>query len=159
MVILQLAVLRMYNTDFLKDFWVNFSGHNCVSLWNLVAECEIYVSDFHRERCWEHWITLADRDVRSARNEALIRLRRVALASTIHQFNAVKDELTTSQVWQNSSSLQNWFETTWLNEPKACVFVLNCLHILAMASCCFFLMLIFCAYWQEICCCLHERKS
>jgi hypothetical protein len=85
-----------------------------------VTECEVYVSDYHRERCWERWMTFTDSDLQIVRSEVLVRLRRVALATALYQYNIVKDELTASQVWQRNSSLQKWFEATWLNKPSVC---------------------------------------
>jgi hypothetical protein len=78
------------------------------------------MSDYHRERCWEHWIALADSGLQTVRSEVLVRLRRVALAAAVYQYNAVKDELTASLVWQRNSSLQKWFEASWLKKPSVC---------------------------------------
>ena len=82
------------------------------------ADCEVYISDYHRERNWQHWLSLADKAIYSVRNEILTRLRRVATVTADYQFNTVKGELLASSVWKNNPSLQKWFEGTWLTEPK-----------------------------------------
>ena len=81
-------------------------------------DCRVYFCDFHREQAWERWLSLTEHGACSHREEILCRIRRIATAGNKELFYQAVDDLKNSEVWKNSSKVQNWFSKTWLPEHK-----------------------------------------
>jgi hypothetical protein len=82
--------------------------------------CEVYICDFHREQCWERWVSMTKHGVTSVKDQVLAYLRQIASATTVQEYYDAVKRLTDSSIWKQHASLQQWFEKTWLPEHKVC---------------------------------------
>ena len=86
----------------------------------MFSGCEVYICEFHRQQAWERWVALAKHGVRSIKDEVLARLRQIADARTLPEYNSLVAKLKNDNIWLKHTSLQHWFEKTWLHESKVC---------------------------------------
>jgi hypothetical protein len=84
----------------------------------VTADCEVYISDSHRERCWAQWISSSEEGIKSVRQEVFSRLRNLALSGVAYQFEVIKTELMKTRVWRANPSFQKWFTTIQLVKAK-----------------------------------------
>ena len=121
----------MLNIATLKHYWSMVNGHailnsccNCDFIYFFsYAGCEAYICDFHREQCWERWVSLVKHGVSSVKDEVLAHLRQIAKASTVEGYKSAVSRLKNSNLWHSHITLQQWFEKTWLPQRK--VYTIN----------------------------------
>lgn len=87
----------------------------------VIAECEVYICDFHREQSWIRWAALSKHGVSSVRDELLALLRRIARATTVDGYEQCVQQLQAHDLWKSSKALQQWFGNTWLHERKVII--------------------------------------
>ena len=80
----------------------------------LVPGCEVFVSDFHREKLWRDWFAQQEPDMDSTlRDKTLELMRKMARAPTRDQYEMALKALQGCEGWISSVKLQSWFATVW----------------------------------------------
>ena len=82
----------------------------------------VLLCDFHREQAWERWVSKHAHGVVAFKEEVLVKLRRIAHASTTMEYESAVTALKDWHVWNTNSSLRNWFQETWLAEREVSFF-------------------------------------
>lgn len=63
------------------------------------------LSDFHREQAWERWLSTTSNGMRSVKELVLLRLRRIANAETLLEFDKSVKNLQASDLWHGENSI------------------------------------------------------
>ena len=76
--------------------------------------------DFHREQAWKRWLSTTANGMRSVKGLVLPRLRRIANAHTIDEYNQAVHDLMECDEWKAESSekFRNYIMKTWLPVHK-----------------------------------------
>ena len=84
----------------------------------IIADCHVYICDFHREQAWERWAAKKDNGVLMEKETLLCHLRRAARAETIPKYNEAVDALKSLTLWKENPKLRNWLNNIWLKICK-----------------------------------------
>ena len=76
--------------------------------------------DFHREQAWERWLSTTSNGMRSIKELVLPRLRRIANAFSLEEFEKAVGDLKNSDVWkaEHCGKFRQWMSKTWLPAHK-----------------------------------------
>ena len=79
-------------------------------------ECKVVLCDYHREQAWERWLTTTANGMRSIKSFVLPRLRRIANAQSVKQYEQTVSDLKESDEWKadTSEKFRNYVSKTQL---------------------------------------------
>ena len=78
-----------------------------------ISEAAIKLCEFHREKNWKEWCSKISHGVADNQQAVRTMLRRIAHAKTQVECDLALHALKTSQPWQSSQHLRNYFTITW----------------------------------------------
>ena len=110
-----LAVLSKWNPNWKPPFFMtDFDEKEINAVEKVFPQCNVYLCDFHREQAWTRWVNKKEHGAFHIKEEVLARLRRIANAETVEDYEKAVNSLKESTVWKLYSSVQSWFSNYWL---------------------------------------------
>lgn len=123
-----LQILTQWNPEWNpKFFMVDYSEAEMSAIKTTFPECEAYLSDFHREQCWERWVKERKHGLSPTDADMLlVLLRKCAWApmatdkgySIEHHYLEEVSKLKKSMFWIENHQVREWLESKWLSIPK-----------------------------------------
>ena len=116
-----IRILADWNPDWKpRYFMTDFDEKEINALESVFPTCNVYLCDFHREQAWTRWVTKKEHQVSHVKDEVLARLRKIAHAETLKDFEDAVEELHKSTIWKRYIKLRNWFNVYWYPHHKVC---------------------------------------
>ncbi|XP_041373785.1 uncharacterized protein LOC121386837, partial [Gigantopelta aegis] len=114
-----LHILKSWNSKWSPSYFMtDYSEAEINAIESVFQGCHVYLCDFHREQAWERWARTVSHGVSGNREDIRSKLRRIARASLVSEYETAVCDLKLSKVWKSNKQLQNWFERNWLNQSK-----------------------------------------
>jgi len=89
--------------------------------------------DFHREQCWDRWLSTCTNGIRQDKELVLGMLRNIAKAETENDFEKQMHVIKESEIWlsKGATRLRSWLTKTWFSNYKVSGILKrnNCLSI------------------------------
>ena len=89
-------------------------------VFKIFLECRVLLCDFHREQAWDRWLSATSNNMRPVKELVLPRLRRIANAESLDEFNKSVASLEASDEWNGDhcAKFRQWMSKTWLPSHK-----------------------------------------
>ena len=108
----------------------DYSEAELLALNQVFPKCKTYLCDFHREQCWQRWISDRKHGLSAADGDLILSLlRKMVLAESGkpkglpvgHFYHEAEEQLRKSSVWLQNKKVQSWLESKWLAIPQVCM--------------------------------------
>ena len=94
-------VIKEWNPAWKPQLWMtNYSEAELLAIQQVFPEANIFLCDFHRERCWQQWVRDKNHGLNSEDGALLLsQLRKMAYAENVANYNDAEEQLRQSELW------------------------------------------------------------
>ena len=113
-------VIKEWNPAWKPQLWMtDYSEAELLAIQQVFPEANIFLCDFHRERCWQQWVRDKNHGLNSEDGALLLsQLRKMAYAENVANYNDAEEQLRQSELWTTRPHVRAWLEGKWLSIPE-----------------------------------------